>query len=107
MLEKSLREEGFEVATASDGNEALRTLKSLAADVVVTDIFMPDKDGIETISELRRRYPGLKIIAMSGGPTRPGQVDYLLLISDIGVDCALRKPFRPLDLVEVIRKLDF
>lgn len=105
LLEHSLAGEGFEVETASNGMEALRLLQISPVEVVVTDIFMPDKDGIEVISELKQSHPGIKIIAMSGGPRRHGNVDYFTVAREVGADGVLGKPFTPGQLVDLLRPL--
>ncbi len=62
-----LQKEGYETISASDGQIAMKLCRENPADVVITDIIMPEKEGIETIVELKREFPGIKIIAMSGG----------------------------------------
>ena len=87
-----LRRAGHQVVTATNGNEALRLAEQSAFDLMITDIIMPDKEGIETILTLRERTPTMKIIAMSGG----GQVNansYLTLAQRLGADHTLAKPF--------------
>ncbi len=67
MMEQMLQKEGYETIGASDGQIAMKLCRENPADVVITDIIMPEKEGIETIVELKREFPGIKIIAMSGG----------------------------------------
>jgi len=62
-----LEDAGFEVAEAGNGEEGLRAFRRQPADLVITDLFMPDKDGLELIRGLRREFPDVKVIAMSGG----------------------------------------
>ncbi|HEU0199874.1 MAG TPA: response regulator [Burkholderiaceae bacterium] len=74
-------------------------------DVLITDIFMPDVDGLQVIQEVRARWPGTAIVAMSGG----GQVvqqDYLAVACDLGADIALRKPFDPDALVRALSEFE-
>lgn len=104
MLAMTLRHEGFEVAVASDGAVALEELARAPADLIVTDLFMPDKDGIETIEEIRRKHPGAKIVAMSGWQSLQGP-DYLDVARAIGAVGTLRKPFDPAELVRIIRQV--
>ncbi len=87
MLEKA----GHEVFEAANGLEALKSFEELEVDLVITDIIMPVKEGIETIVELRRRQPELKIIAVSGGG-RTHNLDYLQIAKRFGADGALAKP---------------
>ena len=105
LLEHTLAAEGFEVETASNGTEALRLLHNCPVEIVVTDIFMPDKDGIEVISELKQSHPGMTIIAMSGGPRGHGQVNYLTVARQVGADGVLGKPFTPSQLVDLLQRL--
>src|SRR5258707_1351546 len=77
-----LESEGFAVALASNGTEGLELQRSHPASNVVTDIFMPEKDGIETILELRRAYPEAKIVVVSGGSSRGA--DFLNVARELG-----------------------
>lgn len=97
-LRMALQSEDHSVLTARNGKEALGFLDGQGIDVVVTDLFMPEMDGIETIAALRRRLPGVKIIAMSG---RPG-VDYLTVARELGVTQTLRKPFEIDELLKAL-----
>lgn len=92
-LNKMLRAGGHDVTEVEDGQRALSYLERHPADVVVTDIVMPGKDGLETIAELRRRFPNAKIIAISGG-ARPSGADALKAAKALGADRILAKPFR-------------
>src|SRR4051812_42626081 len=91
LLHIALSAEGFEVVTAIDGDEALRVQGSTPADVLVTDIFMPNRDGLETIAVWKTLHPACKIVVMSGG-SRTG-ADYLDIAREIGADECLAKPF--------------
>ncbi len=86
-----LSDVGYIVAEAGDGVAGVDSLRSNAADAVVMDIYMPLRDGFETIRELRRVAPQVRIIAISGG-TR-GDFDPLKAAAMLGADRALRKPF--------------
>ena len=103
-IQALLQADGFEVAVAADGEAALVQNKSRPADVVVTDLFMPDKDGIETIIELKKLYPNIKIVAMSGWTSTQGS-DYLQVAREIGAAVTLQKPFDPKELSRVVRQL--
>ena len=100
-----LEREGYEVQLASDGARAIETRRSRAFDVMVTDLFMPERDGLETIMEVRRESPGMKIIAMSSGGVLCKADAYLSTASIAGADASIRKPFQIETLVEVLRKL--
>jgi DNA-binding response OmpR family regulator len=103
-IQALLQADGFEVSVAADGEAALLLHRAHPADVVVTDLFMPDKDGIETIIELKKLYPTVKIVAMSGWTSTQGS-DYLQVAREIGAAVTLQKPFDPLELSRVVRQL--
>jgi len=84
MLRDALENAGFDVAVAADGVAGLALQKRRPVDVVVTDLLMPEKEGIETIAELRKEYPRTKIIAMSGHSRTRGGVDYLCTARELG-----------------------
>lgn len=104
MLSLCLQADGMEVTVASNGESGLAALEGHPVDVVVTDLFMPDKDGIETIVELRKRHPEVKIVVMSGFTT-VGGTDYLGVAREIGAVTTLKKPFDPAELTRVVREL--
>jgi len=104
MLVLKLQLEGFDVVGARNGTGALDLLGRQAVDVIVTDLFMPDKDGIETIEEVRRKYPLAKIVAMSGWQSAQGP-NYLDVAREIGATRTLRKPFDPDELVRIVREV--
>lgn len=89
---------GWEVFTAKNGVQALAVLESQVVDVVLTDIIMPDKDGVETVQEIRRKYPTIKIAAMSGGG-RVNANNYLDLAKRLGASVTFEKPFRAQELM--------
>lgn len=101
MLRQVLGRESFEVFTAANGRAALEVMRDQTVHLVITDILMPEKEGIETIFELRRNYPGTKVIAISGGGRFEPQT-YLDLAGKIGADRTLSKPFSPGHLLDVI-----
>jgi CheY-like chemotaxis protein len=98
MLERA----GFEVAEAGDGEEGVRAYRKRQADVVLCDLFMPGRDGLELILELRREFPGVKIIAMSGGGFT-GTVDMLPMARSLGAVGVLYKPFAQATALAAIR----
>ena len=83
---------GYEVETAMDGNQALATHRARAVAIVITDIFMAGKEGLETIAAFKREWPFVRVIAMSGGGER-AKNDYLKAAKQIGADATLQKPF--------------
>ncbi|MEE8295564.1 MAG: response regulator [Sphingomonadales bacterium] len=97
-----LTREGYSVAVASNGVEALSLARRKKFDVVITDIIMPFKDGIETIMELKGLFPAIKIIAISGGE-RKGNKDLLRMAEMAGACRIVSKPFEPHDLVATLK----
>lgn len=88
-----LRSEDHAIVEAEDGDEALKIVASMAVDLVVLDMLMPNKDGLETIVELRRRNPGIRILAISsGGRMEPGHLLRTAML--FGADECLQKPLR-------------
>ncbi|UCH92505.1 MAG: response regulator [Candidatus Aminicenantes bacterium] len=104
MLGVILEHKGYEVTKASNGNKAITLQGEKPFDIIITDIIMPGKEGLETISELRHSYPGLKIIAMSGGG-RHRPEGYLELASQYGADRVLAKPFGSWEILGLVREL--
>ena len=92
MLVKLLEREDFRVLEAGTGLEALQILDYYIPDMVITDIIMPDQDGIGTINELKKRYPEVRIIAISGGG-RMLSKDYLEIAKILGAHHTFTKPF--------------
>jgi DNA-binding response OmpR family regulator len=103
-LSRILQRNGYDVLTASDGKRAMALLRDELADVVITDIIMPEQEGIETIEKLRREYPKIKIIAISGGG-RIRNVDFLEMAHSFGADDVLAKPFEAGELLARLRCL--
>lgn len=93
---------GHTVSDACDGNLGLALLKSENIDLVVTDIIMPNKEGVETIMETRRDFPALPIIAISGGG-RTRNRDFLKLAEQYGANHTLTKPFSENELLDLVR----
>ncbi len=91
-LTQTLQNDGHAVTEASDGQKGISAFRELPADVVITDILMPNKEGIETIIELRRINPNVKIIAMSGGG-RTRTSNFLDVARSLGATAVLKKPF--------------
>lgn len=100
MLEKN----GYEVDEAADGAEGMKKIKADPPDLIITDLIMPGKEGIETIIELRRDYPDVKIIAMSGGGVI-GPREYLKMAKSVGAHRTFKKPFEMRELLESVDDL--
>jgi CheY-like chemotaxis protein len=100
-----LEDAGHHVRDAGDGAEALRVVATTRFDLVVTDIVMPEMDGIELIGELGRRHPEIRVIAMSGGGERFPMRDGLAIARRLGAGMTLNKPFLPEQLIEAVEFL--
>jgi len=103
-LEDTLSSAGFNVMTAANGSHAESMMKGNQIDLVITDIMMPQVDGIETIRRLREMHGTVKILAISGGGPSLG-TGLLDLARKIGADRSLPKPFMPNDLLNTIRDM--
>src|SRR5690349_5074759 len=101
-----LESAGHEVELAADGAKALETQRSRACDVLVTDIFMGEVDGIDTIRNFRREFPGVRIVAMSGGRGPIRGESYLTTASAIGADATLYKPFEARQLLDMLKHFE-
>jgi CheY-like chemotaxis protein len=105
-MKRLLERFGYEVRIASNGTEALEVQRSANAEVLITDIFMPDTDGLETINQFRATFPDVRIIAMSGGGASIREADYLSTATVVGADAVLRKPFSMESLLEALKGLE-
>src|SRR3954466_12047237 len=92
LLKITLGKMGYDVVEARDGREAMAVYEKKRPDIVVTDLVMPEKDGLEMIRDLRRKHSGVKIIAISGGG-RMNASGYLKMAKAMGADLVLPKPF--------------
>jgi DNA-binding response OmpR family regulator len=101
MLRLMLESMGFSVSEASDGREGIAAFKDGGADIVMTDLVMPEKEGFETIQELRKANPNLVIIAMTGGG-RTNPWDTLKIAKHLGATRVLAKPFSGAELAEAV-----
>jgi DNA-binding response OmpR family regulator len=104
MIKKMLERAGFEVDLASNGDEGLEIFKKLSFDLVITDIIMPEKEGLETIREMKRMRSDLKIIAMSGGG-KVSSENYLNTAKIFGATKILTKPFTQNQMVSAVQEL--
>ncbi len=103
-LTKHLEHVGHEVRQAADGDAGVHAYKRHAADVVIVDIFMPGQGGLQTIGRLRREWPAVKIVAMSGVKSA-GSIDVGAHAVALGADRFLTKPFEPASLVTLVDAL--
>ncbi len=102
LLRQVLEDAGYEVEEAPDGLEGVRLYRENPADLIITDMIMPKKEGMETILDLKLEFPNVKIIAISGGG-RVGAEPYLQIAEGFGAERVFRKPF---DIKELLTAVD-
>lgn len=103
VLRQVLRNAGYDVVEASNGAEGIRYFYEKPADMIITDIIMPEKEGIETIIELKKAHPDVKLIAMSGGGWYGTDIDFDMA-KKLGAH-TLNKPFALQELLDVVNEL--
>lgn len=103
IIRRALEGEGYEVLDASDGEMGIGLLRQQGAALVITDIFMPGQDGIQTVRQLRKEFPNVKVIAMSGGGSM-GQ-DLIEGAELLGASRTLHKPLTAREVVELVREV--
>lgn len=101
LFERMLVRDGHEVTMAADGAKALKLIETTVFDVVITDLIMPEMEGLSLLRELRKNKSPLKVIAMSGGG-RGSAADYLDMAKMLGAAATLPKPFTQKELTDVI-----
>lgn len=104
MIKKMLEKAGYEVDMALNGKEGMELLEKNKPDLLITDILMPEKEGLETILELKSKYPELKIIAISGGG-RIGPEGYLPTAKLFGADMVFQKPLVQKEFLQAVSTL--
>lgn len=105
LLTQWLREAGAIPRDAATGNEALRELRGAPVDLLVTDILMPDRDGLELIAEVRRSRPTVRILAISGGGRHLRADDCLKFAKGLGAHGLLMKPFTRQQFLEALSRV--
>ena len=100
LIRVTLEEAGYQVFEGKSGKEALQHFRASPTDLVIMDILMPDKDGLESIMEMRREFPKIKIIAITGGSDKIGVLNFLDVAKMLGAKRTLLKPFELKDLLE-------
>ena len=101
LLHALLRNAGYQVIVATDGAEAIATSQERSFDLLLTDLIMPKREGLETIRHFRKNYPKVRIIAMSGSFDR----GFLSMAGRLGAEAILQKPIQSLDLIETVGKI--
>jgi CheY-like chemotaxis protein len=107
-VEAMLQTMGHEIVLASNGDQGLRQLEAGPVDLIITDVFMPQKEGIETLREMRRRGIKTAVIVMTGGPSvrldthRRADVNYLQMAKTFGANATIQKPFSRQQLLAVV-----
>ena len=105
VIKQVLTRAGYDVVEAADGVEGINRFYEQPTDMIITDIIMPEKEGVETIIELRRDFPDVKIIAISGGSRGLDAHNYLSYVKHLGVERVFAKPFDREELLEAIQEL--
>jgi DNA-binding response OmpR family regulator len=103
-LTKHLERAGYDIRQAADGDAGIRACERHPADAVLVDIFMPGQGGLHTIDRLRRAWPEVKIVAMSGVPSA-GSLDVERHAVALGADRFISKPFEAAELVTLLAAL--
>lgn len=104
ILDEVLTLAGYKTVIAADGDEGLRYFMDSPFELIITDLIMPGREGIETILEVKKLNTRTKIIAISGGG-RINAKDHLSVASKIGADITMAKPFRNHELLEQVETL--
>ncbi len=102
ILDEVLSLAGYKTTVAAEGNEGLHHFQNSTFDLIITDLIMPGKEGIETIIEVKKVNTETKIIAISGGG-RIDAADHLSVASKIGADATLAKPFRNHEILKLVK----
>ena len=107
LLHEILSKAGHEVFVTGTADEALEIVKEKSPDILITDIFMPEKSGLELIVEVRKNFPSIKTIAISGDSISRagGYRDCLKLASTLGCELIIEKPFTRNEVIEAIEKI--
>ena len=100
-----LEAQGHEVREAGNGNDGIKAYRQRAADLVLCDLFMPDKEGLQTIREMYDEFGKMKIVAITGGSCQYRNVDFLLAAKKCGAVAALHKPFEAKSFVKALNEI--
>ncbi|MBF0613253.1 MAG: response regulator [Magnetococcales bacterium] len=105
LLKLILENEGFQVFEAEDGVEGLRVLENEVVDLVITDVLMPEKDGLAVIKELQKTHPTMRVIALSGGGMTLSAETSLFVARRMGAFESLAKPFTKDEVLHLVNKV--
>jgi CheY-like chemotaxis protein len=104
MVRLTLTKFGYDVVEAANGKDAVKVHAAGPADLIMTDLIMPEQEGLETIQLFRKQHPNVKIVAMSGGGRINGQ-DFLVIAKFFGADRTINKPFANRELADLLAEL--
>ena len=104
LLQWELQDAGYTVQAAENGRAGVKMQRVFRADIVITDLFMPDGDGFEVIAKVRESFPATRIVAISAAKTTMG-TDYLALAQKAGASATLQKPFKMPALLNLLRSI--
>jgi DNA-binding response OmpR family regulator len=104
LIEHVMQVDGHQVLTATNGVSGMRLMRLERPDIVITDILMPDQDGLGIIRTMRQEFPEVKILAISGGGA-VGGLDLLVAAGRLGANAILAKPFMPEQVFESVKEL--
>ena len=105
VLQAFLTRAGFQVVLAENGIQGVQAFQIQTIDLVVTDLLMPEQEGIETILQIRSDHANVPILAMSGGGRMAGTMDILHTAKLLGAEKTFAKPFNPMELVEAVQSI--
>jgi CheY-like chemotaxis protein len=105
LMVEFLAEQGYQVSEAETGVRATEMFRENPFDLVITDILLPDKDGLEVILEIRKKFPDAKFLAISGGGETLLADDCLHSARAFGAQKTLSKPFGPRDLLQTVEEI--
>ena len=103
LIKEILSDMKVDVFEAKDGVDAIEILSTRKIDILLTDLVMPNKNGIDLIMQAKKQYPGVRLIAISGGGGITGTIDYLPVAGLVGAVETLKKPFTPDDVRSIVK----
>ena len=103
LIRETLEQVGYHITEACDGKEAFQQYRLAPADLVIMDILMPNQDGLETTVALRREFPDVKVIVITGGSDMIGMLNFLDVAKMLGAHSTLQKPFEMKTLLDTVQ----